>query len=226
VTTYVLIHGAFHGGWCWYKLAALLEARGAKVIAPDLPGHGRSAGQTATFQAYIDSVADLLRSQPEPVVLVGHSMGGAVITAAAEAAPEKVAKLIYLTAFIGPSGISMTGALSSQAAGDGLIPVSERALPALYSDCAKEDMMLARLCLTPQAAEPLLAPIVWTPERWGRIPRAFIGCTRDRIYSIADQRARFEALPGGGAFVELATGHSPFFSMPEALAETLEGLTR
>jgi pimeloyl-ACP methyl ester carboxylesterase len=226
VTTYVLIHGAFHGGWCWYKLAALLEARGAKVIAPDLPGHGRRAGETATFQAYIDSVADLLRRQPEPVVLVGHSMGGAVITAAAEAAPEKVARLVYLTAFIGPSGISMTGALSSQAAGDGLIPVSERALPALYSDCAKEDVMLARLCLTPQAAEPLLAPIVWTPERWGRIPRAFIGCTRDRIYSIADQRARFEGLPGGGPFVELATGHSPFFSMPEALAETLEGLTR
>jgi pimeloyl-ACP methyl ester carboxylesterase len=157
------------------------------------------------------------------VVLVGHSMGGGVATATAEAAPERIARLIYLAGFLGPSGAAMSGALSSKASDDGLIPFDPRALKVMYQDCSKADVMLARLCLTPQAQEPLTAPIVWTPGRYGRVPRAFIGCSLDRIYKFDDQRSRVEAL-GNTEFVELASGHSPFFSMPERLADLLEGL--
>jgi pimeloyl-ACP methyl ester carboxylesterase len=223
MTTYMLVHGAFHGAWCWYKAAALLEARGHRVVAPDLPGHGRNAAARPTYGAYVDCVAELLRKEAEPVTLVGHSMGGAVITGAAEAAPEKIAKLIYLTAFLGPSGMSMSGVLSSRAGGDGVIPLGEGSYDLLYPDCPKEDVMLAQLCLTPQALEPLTQPVVWTPERWGRIPRAFVGCLDDRVFTIEEQRKRVEGLPGT-AWAELPAGHSPFFSMPERLVETLEAL--
>jgi pimeloyl-ACP methyl ester carboxylesterase len=225
MTTFMLVHGAFHGAWCWYKAAALLEGRGHRVIAPDLPGHGRNAAARATYRAYVDCVAELLRQQTEPVALVGHSMGGAVITGAAEAAPEKVAKLIYLTAFLGPSGMSMSGELSSRAGGDSVIPASVCSNDALYPDCPPEDVMLAQLCLTPQALEPLTQPVVWTPERWGKIPRAYVGCVDDRVFAIAEQRKRADGAPGT-EWMDLPSGHSPFFSMPERLVETLEALAR
>jgi pimeloyl-ACP methyl ester carboxylesterase len=152
-------------------------------------------------------------------------MGGAAITAAAEAAPETIARLVYVTAFLGPSGASMTGALSASAGGQDLIPVDERSFGALYHDCPLEDAMLARLCLTPQALAPLVAPICWTPERWGRIPRTFVGCGRDRVFGIAEQRRRAGEIPGT-EMIALDCGHSPFFSMPEPLADLLDTLAR
>jgi pimeloyl-ACP methyl ester carboxylesterase len=168
-------------------------------------------------------VVEILRREAEPVVLVGHSMGGAVITGVAEAAPASIAKLVYLTAFLGPSGVSMSGALSASAGGRPVIPFDERSLDVLYHDCPADDVALARLCVTPQALEPLTAPIAWTAERWGQVPRAFVGCRNDKVFAIADQRARAATVPDT-EFVELDCGHSPFFAMPEILTDTLEAL--
>ena len=89
-----LIHGAWHGGWCWSKTASLLREAGHQVSAPDLPGHGargrwrwRAGG--VSMGDYIDSVADMVLRAPAPLILVGHSMGGMVITGAAERHPDK-----------------------------------------------------------------------------------------------------------------------------------------
>lgn len=224
MATFVLVHGAFHAGWCWYKVAPLLETLGHRVVAVDLPGHGRHRG-VGTLGSYRDFLVDLLGGQVEPVVLVGHSMGGGIITVAAEAVPQKIAKLVYLSAWIGPSGRYMSNGLADMARADGLIPFGEEALDMLYPDCPPEDRALARLCLTEQPVEPLLAPIDWTPERWGAIPRAFIACRDDIPFPIADQRARADIAPGTD-YIELASGHSPFFSMPETLAATLDALAR
>jgi pimeloyl-ACP methyl ester carboxylesterase len=225
MATFVLVHGAFHGGWCWYRMVAELEARGHKAIAPDLPGHGRAAGRPASLRLYGDHVADIIRKQDEPVVLVGHSMGGSVITVAGEAVPEKIAHIVYVTAFMGPPGDSMAGDLSATPARDGLIPTPERMDFPLYHDCPKEDVALARLCLTDQPQLPLTETIEWTPERWGRIPRTFIGCLKDMVFSIDDQRRRAEGQPGT-RWVEFDCGHSPFFAMPQALADALEAAAR
>jgi hypothetical protein len=83
--------------------------------------------------------------------------------------------------------------------------------------------MLARLCLTPQDPEPLVAPVTWTPDRWGRIPRAYIGCTQDQAIAFERQRAGAEAM-AGTEFVVLEASHSPFFSMPGKLVDALESL--
>lgn len=219
MATFVLVHGAHHGGWCWYKLAAELEQRGHRALAPDLPGHGRKVGQCATMRSYVDTIAELVSRQAEPVILVGHSMGGSVITGVAEQQPQTIAHLVYLTAFLSTNGASMSGQLSRSANEDGMIEVRDSAR-ALYHDCPPEDAMLSRLCLTPQAVEPLQAPIHWTLERWGSIPRTFIGCSQDRVYDFAEQMRRADLVPGT-AWVDLESGHSPFFSMPEALADAL-----
>jgi pimeloyl-ACP methyl ester carboxylesterase len=81
MNTFVLIHGGCHGAWCWYKIIPRLEQLGHRVIAPDLPSHGRDKTpvSTVTLQSYVDAVCAILDAQREPVVLVGHSMGGGII---------------------------------------------------------------------------------------------------------------------------------------------------
>jgi pimeloyl-ACP methyl ester carboxylesterase len=247
MATFVLVHGAWHGGWCWHKIVARLEARGHRVLAPDLPGHGRNgAAGPSTYAGYVAAVADLLRGEAEPVVLVGHSMGGAVITGAAEAAPDKVSSLVYLAAFLAPSGRSMfEGVAANRNAAevaaaaakviapgpDGsttvLLPEGVGAM--LYADCSDEDVALAKLCLTPQAVEVMAAPVTWTAERWGRIPRAYIACDQDVIKGdAAAQKVEVdEVVVDGGPdteFIVMPASHSPFFSMPDALTDILERL--
>ena len=88
MSTYVLVHGAWHGAWCWYKLTPLLQKLGHTVLTPDLPSHGIDKTPTAaiTLKDYSLRVCEVLDSCPEPVILVGHSMGGVVITEAAQKA--------------------------------------------------------------------------------------------------------------------------------------------
>ena len=105
--TFVLIHGARHGGWCWNKVIPLLEKAGHKVMAPDLPGHGENKNTATTLQGYVDRVLEVLDRQPEPVILVGHSMGGMVISQAAEYRPDKIKKLVYVCAFLLRDGESL-----------------------------------------------------------------------------------------------------------------------
>src|SRR5213594_427487 len=94
---FVLIHGAWHGAWCWYEIVAGLEEAGQRATALDLPSGGidGSPPDTVTLEAQADRVIAFLDSLSEPVVLVGHSAGGAVISMVAEARPQKVEKLVY-----------------------------------------------------------------------------------------------------------------------------------
>src|SRR5262249_20160819 len=107
---FVLVHGAFHGAWCWDGVARRLAARGHRVVTLDLPGHGRRAAEAgrASVLAYARAVADgMAREGVSRGVLVGHSMGGIVIPKAAELAPSRVAHLVFLAAVVLPHGASM-----------------------------------------------------------------------------------------------------------------------
>ena len=99
MSTFVLIHGAWHGAWCWYKVTPLLQSRGHRVHTPDLPALGidRTPLPSSSLQCYTDRVCKTLNACDEPVYLVGHSMGGLVISHAAEAMPQKVKMLVYLS---------------------------------------------------------------------------------------------------------------------------------
>src|SRR5262249_28170193 len=106
MSTFVLIHGAGHGGCCCYKIVPMLKKKGNTVVAPDLPSHGRykTPLSAVSLQAYVDRVCQVLDAQREPVILVGHSMGGAIITQVAEYRPAQIKTLVYITALLLKNG--------------------------------------------------------------------------------------------------------------------------
>lgn len=235
MTTFVLVHGGFHGAWCWYKVAAALVAKGHKVRVPDLPGHGRDETPPAqvSLRDYGECLCTIIDAQDEPVILVGHSMGGGPITLAAEDRPDKIARLVYLAALLPETGATMSEIFrqdtQSAVAAHFVVRADARLAwfresglrETFYHDCSNEDVMLARLSLRSLPLAPLEEPIHTSAERFGRVPRSYIECRRDRALSPEVQRRLHTATPCQ-QLMSLETSHSPFSSAPEALVRLLE----
>jgi pimeloyl-ACP methyl ester carboxylesterase len=183
-----------------------------------------------TLDAYAQRVADVVRAQPEPVVLVGHSMGGIAITQGAEAAPEAIRTLVYLSAWLLPDGIAIVDERDPRSplpltkvridGADAVTLEADAARARLYSDCSDADAAWAMKRLVPQAYAPLAAPLHLTPARYGRIPRVYIECTADQTIPLAVQRRLYQRVCCREVMT-LETGHSPFLSAPADLASCL-----
>ncbi|HEX8968077.1 MAG TPA: alpha/beta fold hydrolase [Chloroflexota bacterium] len=241
MSRFILVHGAWHGAWCWDRVVPLLEARGHLVDAIDLPGHGRDRTPTAevTLDRYAERVCRALEAQPEPAVLVGHSMAGVVITEAAERCPERIQTLVYLAAYLPSDGETLLhladrpeGAttytrpnlvFSDDHRSVTLRPESLR--EALYADCQAADIERASRLLVPQAAAPFATPVHTTEERFGRVPRAYVVCSRDRAIPTALQWRMLCARPCQQV-TTLQSSHSPFLSAPDTLAAQLDVFAR
>ncbi|WP_234730870.1 alpha/beta fold hydrolase [Acidocella facilis] len=225
MAVFLLVPGAWHGAWCWEALIPLLEAAGHQVIAPDLVPVPAGANP---LPLWARQVADLALAAPEPVLLVGHSRGGLVISEAGAIAPQAVRKLVYLTGFLLPPGGSMQSAMAMKEAGgapDYLRPARGRCLAVaaeavasrFYNLAAPEVAANAAARLRPEPMGSFSASLTATPD----LPRAYIECTEDRILPLALQRAMQAALPCE-TVVSLKADHSPFLSTPKALAVALE----
>ena len=234
LSSFVLVHTAAHGAWCWKKVVPLLAREGHKVIAPDLPAHGQDRTPIAnvTLKAYTDRICQVLDDQTESVILVGHSMSGIVITQAAEYRTGKIAKLVYLTAIIPPNGKSMLETTegirnpNNRTVSDDkswFTYKDELVRDLFYGDCSAEDVSFARSMLVPQAIRPLEEPVRVSEERYGRIPRVYIECLQDRILVPDFQKKLYTAIPCE-TVISMNTSHSPFFSAPEVLAKHLLSL--
>jgi pimeloyl-ACP methyl ester carboxylesterase len=236
MATFVLVHGAWHGAWCWAKVAEALAGRGHRAVAFDLPGHGddRTPLSQVTLHAYADRTVEALKEAGGRSVLLGHSMGGMVISQAAEAAPELVGLLVYLCAFLPRDGESLLD-LESRNPAPAVPPAlvisedrisstipAEKLTPLFYHDCSYGDVAFATERLTPQALAPLAAPVTLTRERFGSVPRAYIECTEDGAISLDLQRDMQEKSPCA-LTASMAASHSPFLSQPEKLAGILIG---
>ena len=219
----VLVHGAWHGPWCFNRVAPLLRAAGHEVVAPDLPVTARSMAEWVVV--VLEAIGE------GPAVLMGHSRGGAVISAVAETAPEKVSRLVYLSGFLLKRGQSVLAAAQE----DILLPIvvdqesrSCTLAPGdvaarFYAGCSPADVEFALARLRPEPLFGLTAPLRVTPERFGAVPRDYIECARDKVISLAAQRRMQATWPVQRART-LETGHSPFFSDPETLAQVLTAL--
>lgn len=237
VANFLLVHGACHGGWCWERVTPLLKARGHDVWAPDLPGHGddKTPLSALSLDVYAEAIARHLQERRVPVVLVGHSMAGAVISRVAETLPGALKRLVYLTAYMPNSGESLaslarrdTEALtaSERVVVDGAdcftIPRAA-ARQAFYQDASDDTFEFALARIGPEPVRIFRDKADFTNERYGRVPRAYIHCTEDKAISYTLQREMVQAIPCERV-VTLASGHSPFLTAPEALTEILHSL--
>lgn len=227
----VLVHGAWHGAWCWYRVVPELATLGLRAVTPALPGHvpdARPPG-SVTLADYVATVVAALDAVG-PATLVGHSLAGVVIAAVAEARPDLVTRLVYLAALVPGDGDSAASlvppdpasplARASQPTPDGAaIALDPAAVPALfYADCPAADVALAGQLLRPEPLAPLLAPVALTAGRAGRVPATYIECAADRVVPPpAQQRMALRCQRRA----RLGTGHSPFFAAPAALAALL-----
>ena len=234
MSTYVLVHGAWHGGWCWSRLAPVLRARGHTVYTPDLPGHGdkRTDARKISARDYIDTIQNLVSGQPDRVILLGHSMAGMVISGVAERIPEHIETLVYLGAFLLIDGESIND-LEGRVDGSLLTPhmmlsrdkTSFRApidiaREALYADCSEEDYRFALAGLQPQPVLPFITPLAVSAARYGSVRRIYIECLKDRSLPPAAQRFMHTRMQCEKIFT-LDAGHAAFFSACNELADIL-----
>ncbi len=238
MTTYVLVHGAWHGAWCWNEVVPGLKAAGHNVITPELPGSGADStpANEVTLEAYANKLVEVLDQQDEKVVMLGHSMGGLAITAAAELRPEKVGALVYLSGFLPQSGQSLLSLEESNphsSVPPALIPSEDGVTGTLkaelvrdlfYHDCSDEDVEYAVTHHHAQALAPLATPVTITEENFGSVPCYYILLTEDRAIHPEMQRQMIDASPCKEVF-EIASSHSPFYSKKEELIETLQKIS-
>jgi pimeloyl-ACP methyl ester carboxylesterase len=237
MSTFVLVHGAWHGAWCWYKLVPALTRAGHRVVAPDLEGLGRDRtplGQVS-LDLWVHGLCSRIEQAGERVILVGHSRGGVVISAVAERMPERVACLAYVTAFLlrdgetvfeigGTAGTSLvTPNLVVDESNATLTIRDEAVAEVFYGECTLEDVTLARMLLVDEPVAPSTTPLRITPSRFGCVPKIYIECTRDRAIPLDLQR-RMAANSSCEIVASLDTDHSPFLSRPRELAANLLAL--
>jgi len=234
MTTFVLVHGAWHGGWCWEKVAPLLEAAGHRAVAVDLPGRGGDPTPPGaiTLESYVGHLCAVLEAQPEPVVLVGHSLGGVSITGAAERLPERIRCLVFVTAFLLGDGEKARDIIAGDRASlihGSFVTAPDRSYttvprealkPLFFADCSDEDVERSAARLGPETTAIPRAAVHWTAERFGRLPRYYVRCLRDRMIT-PERQSEMIAAVGCDRVFDLDTGHSPFLAAPGRLVEIL-----
>ena len=234
---FVLVHGAFSGGWVWGPLTQRLTAAGHTVVAPDLPGAGDD--QTPPSGITLDScaarVVEAVENSSQRSILVGNSMGGVIATQAAVHCPDRVAAIVYVAAFAPQDGQSLLELTQlPEGAGDqvqanvvieGDPPVatmSDAAVRnALYGECPEDVATWAVERQRPQAVAPYVTPVSIPDGTLDAIPRFYARCLRDRAIPPPLQQRMIEEV-GCAGVVELDTDHTPHLSRPTELAEALE----
>lgn len=239
--TVVLVHGAWHGAWCFAALQDALDRRGVPSLAVDLPGHGASTLPLGDLQGDARHVVDVLtvldERRPGPLpVLVGHSYGGAVITEAAAHSP--VHHLVYLAAFALDAGESVGSFLRSAPAAEVLLDRCVVAAPevsgrvactelrtdaqtveALYGDCSPAVASAALARLSPQPVDTMRGRVTGDPR--STLPSTYVVCRRDRAVAPEHQRGMAARCT---STVEVDADHSPFLSAVDEVADLLAAL--
>ena len=232
---FVLVHGAFGGAWCWEPVTEPLEAAGHTVEATDLPGSGNDQTplEDVTLDAYAERVCTILAERPERAVLVGYSMGGVVITQAADRCTDKVAHLVFVCAFMPANGQSLLDMAQLPESDDqiqanltieGDPPVAilsaEATAKAIYNDCTSDQVAWAVAKRRPQAVAPYTTPVEIDDDKLASIPRSYVLTERDQALSPALQRRMIREHPCEHVF-ELAADHAPYLSATDELVSAL-----
>ena len=233
----LLIHGACHGCWCWNYLTPLLEERGYDVHTIDLPGRLPSPawGWRLRLEDQARAIVAKAAAINHPVIALAHSMGGIPMSAAAELEPTLFRRLVYLSAYLPADGdrlVTLGGRDKNSRVAEatrsstlkGFISVKpEKSGAIFYGDCSAEQIAWANARLVKEPLRPAFDKIKLT-DRFAAVPRSYIRCTFDRVVSASFQEEMVSARPCEKMAV-LESSHSPFFSMPEFLADAIVAVT-
>ncbi len=229
---FILIHGAWHGGWAWQAVVEQLVAEGHTAEAPTLPGHRPDDDRSGiTFQSYVDAIVAILNRQERPVVLVGHSSAGFLLQSVAPHVPHAIERLVFLNAWILPDNTAqfdhvdpaIAGSLrgAAEASPDGCVPVIEGLVrEVLMKDDGREiqDAVLDRL--TPQPIALFTTPVKTAPFNALSIPRTVLHCRHDTSLPPGTFLAMAEGL-GQYDLFEMDGGHETLVTHPERVAAAL-----
>ncbi len=238
MTHYLLIHGSWHGAWCWYKIAPRLRANGHQVSVPDLPGR-MSRPKRPILVGLTDmekSVAPLLENFEKTTIVV-HSRYGILASRLAESYPDKIERVIYLASYMIPpdtragdffrkdseSALTPFVKISKTGLWDRLDPKIYR--DGLYHDCDEEDNMLGHLLLGKEPLRPALTKLCLSADRYGQVKKAYIRLTEDRAVSPSLQDHFLNQSPVDRV-ESLTASHSAYFSQPDKLTELILKLSR
>lgn len=230
--TFVLVHGAWHGGWCWSRVAERLRARGHNVYTPTLTGLGERhhlLSADITLQTFVRDIANVLIWQDlSRVILVGHSFGGLVITGVAELLPERLQQLVYLDAFILASGVSTfdtlpqtivdklraTAALQPQPS----LPPPKPGSLGLFE---AEDVGFVQSRLTPHPLATYETALQLNHPVGNGLPCTYLHCTAPSFAAVEGSRLWVKENTNWD-WEELQAGHDAMVSAPGLLAECLD----
>jgi pimeloyl-ACP methyl ester carboxylesterase len=232
--TYVLVHGSFQGAYAWQFIKPALEAEGQKVVVVELQGHGNDTTPTyeTSLNAYRDKVIAAINGVQGKVVLVGHSMGGMVISAVAEQIPERIEKLIYIAGFVPKNGqtlLELAQMDPQSLLGPALVPSADMLtlslapadVPPIF--CQDGSPSIKQLLIDknrPEPAIPYTNPVSVSTARFGSVDKYYVRTTMDHAIGINLQD---QMLTGAGITktFSLNSGHCPFLSQPDAVTDIL-----
>jgi len=231
----VLVHGAFENGQVWGHVTAKLKKDGYEVVTVDLPGRPGNpmAPDKVSLDLYRDTVVKALGTTSRPAVVVGHSFGGIVISAAAEQAPKKIKTLVYLAAYLPHDGDSLVSLAQQDHDAKigphlqiqkekGIASIEYSARADLFANGGPDGLRKAipDLILDEPLA-PLATPVKVTSANFGKVDKAYIHTAFDQVISPAFQAQMVASTPVRAQYT-LKTGHTPFLTDPDGLANAIE----
>ena len=201
MSNFVLVHGSWHGAWCWGTLTPILEAQGHRVFTPDLPGHGNDGTPFGeiSLASYVSTVQKALSACQDPAILVAHSLAGIVVTALPSATLASLECVVFVAAYIPENGQSVMDLAKQDAPSltrrhciiskDQLRLLLPRRIvsKAIYSDCNSTTVAWALAQLKPDPLSPNIEPVIYDRGALNRIKKYYIECAQDRAVSVGLQ---------------------------------------
>lgn len=230
MTTFILIHGMWHGGWCWDRLSALLRNARHNIYALTLAGLAERAdmrSDTIDLNTHVQEIVDLIESKNlRDVILVGHSLGGFIAPVVADRIPDRIMHIVNLDGIVPENGKSLADLIGEtwdffkrKAIENG----DEWRCPPILEwtfGVSGADLEWAQSKLTPHPLKTLMTPVVFENPRAKSIPSTFILCSEGMTdEDVAAEEKKFTGL--GMNFRSLPTGHDAMITMPNELAKIL-----
>jgi len=238
----VLVHGAWHGAWCWAGVVSELDRLGDHAYAVDLPGHGQNYYDRSkvTLATYVDSVVKFIEERDlRDVLIAGHSLGGLTISQVSVRIPKRIKRCVFVTAIVPQDGkplLDAAASAGSKALIDSLAALPNRAVPleamgpefyaGLMNDVPPEIHPWIKSALNPQPLGPMLDPVPMKAFHESGVPTGYIVCENDKtpIEGGAEWHPHFSSRLSNPVLKFINCGHEVMFTQPAACAKALHEL--